>query len=109
MSQHNPYRVLGIGRKSTDDEVRAAFHNTIKGRHPDQNGGQEDPLFGMALLAYNLLKTQERRDKFLRQMEMLAQPCGLCSGTGYITRQRGFTAVEETPCSICAGAGYTIG
>lgn len=106
---HNPYRVLGVGRKTTDDEVRTAFHNTIKGRHPDQNGGQVDPLFTMAMEAYNKLKTQDKRDLLQRQMAMLSPACGPCAGTGYITRQRGFTGVEESICAVCAGAGYTIG
>ena len=35
----DPYRVLGISRGATEDEVKAAYRKLAKEYHPDRNGG----------------------------------------------------------------------
>lgn len=62
----NPYKVLGISRTATEDEIKKAFNKRSKKYHPDRN--QEDPRakekFEKVVNAYELLKDPERRKMY---------------------------------------------
>jgi len=59
-----PFGALGLKRKSSATEVKAAFRKAARRHHPDHNGGKGDPkAFNEAVLA---------RDACLREIEEAA-------------------------------------
>jgi len=58
----NPYKVLGVQRDATEDEIRKAFKKRSLKFHPDRS---QDPRakekFEMVVNAYELLKDDDRR------------------------------------------------
>ena len=42
----NPYKVLGLDKTATDEEIKAAYHNLVKKYHPDKY--QDNPLADLA-------------------------------------------------------------
>ena len=59
----NPYKVLGISRDATEDQIREGFKKRSKKYHPDRN--KKDPRakekFEKIANAYELLKDPERK------------------------------------------------
>ena len=52
----DPYEVLGIPRRATPEEIKAAYRQVIKDCHPDSNGGAGDTArFRRAVEAYTKL------------------------------------------------------
>lgn len=59
----DPYRILGLDKSASDDEVKKRYHELLRKLHPD-TGGVEGTTFllQMVLGAYEMIK-QERRWK----------------------------------------------
>lgn len=63
----DPYKVLGIKRNASDDEVKKAYRKASLEEHPDRNPGREreaSERFGQVYLAYKVLSDPEKRAKF---------------------------------------------
>jgi DnaJ-class molecular chaperone len=62
----DPYSILGVGKNADQREIKAAWRNTAKALHPDQN--PDDPQaasrFTEAGRAYDLLKDPNKRRLF---------------------------------------------
>jgi len=55
----DPYRVLGLDRSASDDEVKYRHNELIQRLHPDKSGTPgTNFLFQMVLAAYELIKRQ---------------------------------------------------
>ena len=61
----NPYQVLGLDRHGTysDNDVAKAYRKVSLKAHPDKPGGST-LKFRRITASYNLIKTQELRDKY---------------------------------------------
>ncbi len=60
------YKVLGVGRAATDDEIKKAYRRLAKKYHPDVNKGEKDAeeKFKDISEAYNVLSDPEQRKKY---------------------------------------------
>jgi DnaJ-class molecular chaperone len=73
------YAALGLHRRCTDEQIRAAYRILAKQLHPDVNGGSADAGAKMQALnaAYETLGDPERRrdyDRELKAAERVASP-----------------------------------
>jgi DnaJ-class molecular chaperone len=64
----DPYRVLGVGKNASQDEIQKAYRKLAKKLHPDLNPGnkQAEEQFKAASAAYDLLSDSEKRARFDR-------------------------------------------
>jgi curved DNA-binding protein CbpA len=62
----DPYKVLGLGRNATDEEIRRAYRKASRAHHPDRNPGDEEAAakFLDDNWAFNLLSNPERRKHY---------------------------------------------
>jgi DnaJ-class molecular chaperone len=96
------FQVLGVHRKSTDEEVGAARRQLARFVHPDINVARDaESLMATVNKAHHDLTTNRAR----YVIELNLKPCAACKGEGCTTKQRGFQAVVHTVCSVCRGAG----
>lgn len=63
------YRVLGVSRGATENEVQLAFRKLAKETHPDKFSDQEEKVVAEAKMkvitsAYDVLKRPESRKKY---------------------------------------------
>jgi DnaJ-class molecular chaperone len=64
----DPYKILGVARSASEDEIRTAYRRLAKKHHPDLNPGKseaEDKFKGISA-AYGLLSDTEKRGRFDR-------------------------------------------
>jgi curved DNA-binding protein CbpA len=61
--RRDPYEVLGVPRKATDDQLKKAYRKRARETHPDVAGGGSEP-FQEVHAAFALLKDRERRADF---------------------------------------------
>jgi curved DNA-binding protein CbpA len=62
MTEFDPYRVLGVGRKAEQGAIKAAYKLKVRGTHPDRGG---DPAEFMAVVkAFGLLSDPDLRRMF---------------------------------------------
>jgi len=64
----DPYKILGVARDATPEQIRAAYRKLAKKHHPDLNPGDKksEELFKAAASANDLLSDPEKRARFDR-------------------------------------------
>lgn len=64
----DPYKLLGVSRLATADEIKKAYRKLAKKLHPDVNPGDKkiETQFKEATAAYDLLSDPEKRRRFDR-------------------------------------------
>jgi DnaJ-class molecular chaperone len=100
----NPWEILGVHRKSTDEEIREAFHNLAKIYHPDTMEKSYSFKFYQINEAYQLIKDKKRRTEYLKRLTGTSS-CKECTGTGVRTKSKGITAKTYLACKGCKGSG----
>lgn len=64
-SVKDPYKVLGVTRSATPDQVKKAFRSKAKQFHPDRNPGRaEDEKFREINSAYEILSDETKRARY---------------------------------------------
>lgn len=67
----NPYKVLGINKKATQDEIKKAFNELIKKYHPDkQTEDSDSSKFDEVKKAYDVLKNSKSRKFFDKRLSI---------------------------------------
>jgi molecular chaperone DnaJ len=74
----DPYEVLGIDRRASEAEIKAAFRRLAALHHPDKNPGDPEAgaRFKEANLAHQILSDQDKRAAFDRYGEAAFRPGG---------------------------------
>ncbi len=64
----DPYKVLGVAREASDDEIRKAYRKLAKAYHPDLHPGDSaaEERFKAVAAAYDLLGDADKRARFDR-------------------------------------------
>lgn len=64
----DPYKVLGVDRKASSDEIKTAYRKLAKQHHPDLNPGDDrvERQFKEISQAYSILGDKEKRQRFDR-------------------------------------------
>lgn len=64
----DPYRLLGLSRSASQDDIKKAYRRLVKELHPDVNPGDTivEAQFKEVLAAYDLLSDPEKRARFDR-------------------------------------------
>jgi hypothetical protein len=106
------YRVLGLTRDATSQDIKRAFRKLAKEHHPDKKGSNEK--FLRIKSAYEALLKESSNDFWVQPQQTSnlkgferrakAEGCRICHGLGYQTvntnPSQGFLGLEEIDC-IC--------
>lgn len=57
------YKILGVNKSASQDEIKAAYRKLAKEHHPDKNNG-DDVMFKQINEAYDTLKDIEKRSQY---------------------------------------------
>jgi curved DNA-binding protein CbpA len=60
------YKILGVSKDATDEEIKKAYHKLAKKYHPDENQNNEEnsEIFKLISEAYNVLSNKSSRDSY---------------------------------------------
>lgn len=101
MVMENYYDILGVDKKATPDEIKAAYRTMSKKYHPDKNkdpGAEE--IFKKANEAYSVLKDENKRKEY--DMRLSGQRFG-----GFGNFGRGFGNGGSWNVHVNNNGGYT--
>lgn len=97
----DPYKVLGVARNASDEELRRAYRRLAKKNHPDLNAGDKAAeTFKKISTAYAILGDEEKRRAFDRgEIDANGEPRGFHSsgahgGFASGANTRGFQGAE---------------
>lgn len=96
----DPYRVLGVPRTASQDQVKAAFYKLAKELHPDRAPGNHD-AFVKLQAAYQLVSTPRAREEYDKSTAPRNYGYGYSAGysAGYSGRNYGEPASYAGPFS----------
>lgn len=94
MDDRDPYTILGIGPDATPQDVRTAFRNAVRRKHPDTRPGGEDSAVRDVIDAYHLLSDPAARSRY-----DATHPIETEAGPSHVRRE------AVPPCPSCRGAG----
>jgi DnaJ-class molecular chaperone len=97
------YRVLGVGPKATDREIRDNYYELARRTHPDMGG--DEAQFAVISEAWATLRNRELRKTYDARRKFLSRPCPTCKGEGRTYKTIGFTRRQATVCKACGGTG----
>jgi DnaJ-class molecular chaperone len=107
----NPYKVLGVNRSSTDQQVAEAFRAIAWKMHPDRVVRSPEPeqarcaeKFALASQAASMIRTARDRDQHDAALGPTFRLCS-CRGFGATFKQKSIKVREATTCSECEGLG----
>ncbi|HEU4976208.1 MAG TPA: molecular chaperone DnaJ [Baekduia sp.] len=88
MTPPDPYKILGVDRKASQDEIKKAYRKLARQYHPDRNPGdaQAEERFKEVQAAYDLVGDPEKRKQYDR-----GGIFGMSGGNG---PSGGFTAAD---------------
>lgn len=88
MQYRDYYKILGVDKKASQDEIKKAYRKLAKKYHPDANPGKKDTeeKFKAANEAYEVLGDAEKRKKY----DELGQEMNFRNGSDFDPSQYGF-------------------
>ena len=103
----DPYKILGVARDASQEDIRKAYRKLAKELHPDLHPGEKDAetRFKQVSAAYNLLKDPEQRARYdrgeidatgaERPDQRFYRPYAEADETGRYTSAAGFGDFED--------------
>lgn len=111
MAMKDYYKILGISRNATQEEIRDAYRRLAKKYHPDVNKGNKEAeeKFKDINEAYQVLGDPEKRKKYDAMLNMGVGPSGVYTGVGgdwnFNFSDMGFPDLEDLFSSIFGTVG----
>lgn len=102
----NPWKVLGVHRKTPVEAIHKAYITLAKKHHPDLGGDIEK--FRDINEAHEMLATKSAIQFTLNVLFADAKDCKTCKGEGCKSKSKGITGKVYTTCSTCHGSGLII-
>ena len=62
------YKILGLNKNATEDEIKKAYRKLAKKWHPDKNNGLETDTFKKINEAYDVLSNEKKREEYDNEM-----------------------------------------
>lgn len=102
MSPPDPYKILGVDRKASQEEIKRAYRKLARKYHPDRNPGdkQAEERFKEIQAAYDLIGDPEKRKQYDRGGVFAGgEPGGFAGGFG------DFGSLSDILSNLFGGAG----
>ncbi len=100
------YKILGVHRESTEEEIKARYRQLCMQLHPDRPGA-DAAKFLEVQGAWNALKGVAPLYR-IKQMEFLGVGCPTCDALGVHRTTKKFKTVAVRACNHCGGSGYLL-
>ena len=62
------YKILGVSKTATEEEIKKAYRELAKKWHPDRNNGLETDTFKKINEAYDVLSNEKKREEYDNEM-----------------------------------------
>ena len=100
----NPYKTLGVHKRSTDEDIAKAYKTLAQLAHPDRGGSAEK--FAYINECYQAIKDKKARRRFEESLYM-EDKCFKCQGRGVHWESKGFSEKVYHACDVCHGSGWS--